>query len=194
MASTAPGQAHEPHADFEAALRRVLRALVFRDPPESPLNELPLTQLRCLHCLNEAEGPRMHDLSVRLGVKLPALSQSVDRLARRGLVERRPDPDDRRVVRLFLTEDSRVLLAEVHAAHRSRMAAVAGRLEAGAYDRVVDGLRALAEAAEAQERDERDAARGVPEPDPVAELISRRGRARAAAALDLSPEAPAGRQ
>src|SRR5438067_1818622 len=90
----------EIQVNVQGALFRVLKALVFRDDPGVVYGEMPLSQLRCLHVIGENEGQKMNELSQRLEVKLPALSQIVDRLVRRGLVQRHPDPLDRRVVRL----------------------------------------------------------------------------------------------
>ncbi len=52
----------------------------------------------------EDRGLRIRDLSVSLGVKPPTVTAAVEALEARGLVERRPDPDDRRAVRIRLSE------------------------------------------------------------------------------------------
>src|SRR5262245_20545258 len=93
-----------PEGDLQLALFRVLRTLVFRsDPSRTELDELPITQLRCLHVVHHEQGLRMADVSARLEMKLPAMSQIVDRLVKRGMIERRTDDVDRRVIRLYLT-------------------------------------------------------------------------------------------
>src|SRR5579871_6413695 len=102
----------DPEHELQHALGRVLRSLVFRGDPNSPLVELPMSQLKCLYVIAEQEGQKMIDLAHRMEVKLPALSQIVDRLAKRGLVERHADPQDRRVVRMALTDLARALVAD----------------------------------------------------------------------------------
>src|SRR6266516_2205527 len=91
-----------PQGRMQHALFRVLKSLVFRGDPDSPLNELPVLQLRALYVISAHEGERMQQLCTLMETKLPAMSQVVERLVRRGLVDRRADPSDRRAVQLFL--------------------------------------------------------------------------------------------
>src|SRR5438552_6054751 len=102
----------EPLCHVQQALGRVLRSLVFRGDPNSPFVEMPISQLKCLHIIAEHEGQKMVDLAHRMETKLPALSQIVERLVRRGMLARQADPQDRRVVRLVLTEKARALVNE----------------------------------------------------------------------------------
>ena len=60
----------------------------------------------------EAEPIRLHDLADRLGVTAPTASRAVDGLVEHRLLERRPDPDDRRAVRISLTAEGRTLVEE----------------------------------------------------------------------------------
>src|SRR5262245_26922130 len=101
----------EPLGGLQHALHRVLKSLIFRGEPVPPLNEMPIAQLRCLHVIAYEEGQKMQEVAQKLELKLPAVSQIVERLVKRGMVERRPDPNDRRVVRLALTELARGILA-----------------------------------------------------------------------------------
>jgi DNA-binding MarR family transcriptional regulator len=101
------GQAPENITRLDAALVGLTKALIFRDRPPAALADLPLSQLRCVRMIGENEGAKMQDLAHQLYVTLPALSQIVDRLVRRNMVERRPDEADRRIVRLHLTESAR---------------------------------------------------------------------------------------
>jgi MarR family transcriptional regulator for hemolysin len=57
-----------------------------------------------------AHGPMpQRDLARLLGIEGPTLTNQVDRLVRSGLLERRPEPNDRRIARVALTEDGRAL-------------------------------------------------------------------------------------
>lgn len=175
--------------ELQHALFRVLKSLVFRGDPNSPLVELPISQLRCLHVIAEQEGLKMLEVSHKLEVKLPALSQIVGRLVKRGMVERRADPADRRVVRLGLTAQARAVLAEANAARQARMSATRRNLDDRAVRIVIEGLTLLAEAAERVEAAEREAAPPFsPDSDPFVELMSRRARTqRRSAAPEMSP-------
>jgi DNA-binding MarR family transcriptional regulator len=52
----------------------------------------------------KAEGSRLTDLASQARMTLPAMSELVDDLQRLGIVERRPDPSDRRAKLICLTD------------------------------------------------------------------------------------------
>lgn len=58
-----------------------------------------------------AEGLRINELARRLAVRPPTITQMVAELERRGFVERVADPDDRRSVRVLVTQQGRDLAA-----------------------------------------------------------------------------------
>lgn len=130
------------------ALFRVARAVMFGADKDTGLEELPLSQVRCLRVIGHHEGLKMQDLAARMDVKLPALSQVVDRLAKRGLVERRTDVEDRRVVRLHLAAEARAMVEAKRRNREERLAAAVAELDPGGVDLVIEGLRMLAEAGE----------------------------------------------
>src|SRR3954447_7895113 len=62
-----------------------------------------------------AEGASQRELAQHMGIEPPTLVRQLDKLAEDGLVERRPDPDDRRVVRVVVTPAGLARLRELHA-------------------------------------------------------------------------------
>jgi DNA-binding MarR family transcriptional regulator len=66
--------------------------------------DLTLGQLRFLHVLNRAGSLSIGHVAEQLGVTLTTASQFVNRLERRGYVERVHRDDDRRVVECRLTD------------------------------------------------------------------------------------------
>ena len=62
-----------------------------------------------------AEGASQRELAQHMGIEPPTLVRQLDKLAHDGLVERRPDPDDRRVVRVVVTPAGLERLQELHA-------------------------------------------------------------------------------
>lgn len=70
-------------------------------------------QARLLLMLGRAPGENQGYYAERLDVEPITLARMVDRLEDAGLVERRPDPADRRARRLHLTEASRDKLARL---------------------------------------------------------------------------------
>ncbi|MGC5039686.1 MarR family winged helix-turn-helix transcriptional regulator [Streptomyces sp. DT190] len=63
--------------------------------------------------------PRMADLAERLEVVPRAVTTLVDGLEASGKVRRVPDPANRRVIRIELTDDGRAALRELRAVRRS---------------------------------------------------------------------------
>src|SRR5277367_5676809 len=61
---------------------------------------------------------RVTTLAERLGVDTPTVTRKVQQLERLGLVAREDDPDDRRAIRIRLTDDGRDLLQRLLVARR----------------------------------------------------------------------------
>ncbi|MFJ8531805.1 MarR family winged helix-turn-helix transcriptional regulator [Streptomyces sp. NPDC093591] len=77
-------------------------------------------QYRLLRTLAHYDSPpRMADLAERLEVVPRAVTTLVDGLETSGKVRRVPDPTNRRVIRIELTDDGRETLRELHGARRS---------------------------------------------------------------------------
>ncbi|HEX2282683.1 MAG TPA: MarR family transcriptional regulator [Thermomicrobiales bacterium] len=53
------------------------------------------------------DGLRLIDLAARAGITAQSMGELVDDLEMKGYLERRPDPDDRRAKRIYLTERGR---------------------------------------------------------------------------------------
>jgi DNA-binding MarR family transcriptional regulator len=66
-------------------------------------------QYALLHLLWEKEGQHGAELGERLRLDSATITGLLDRLAHQGLVERKPDPKDRRVNRIYVTERGRTL-------------------------------------------------------------------------------------
>jgi MarR family transcriptional regulator, organic hydroperoxide resistance regulator len=95
------------------------------------------TQYAVLKVLSDADGQTRAELGARLGIDSATTTGVADRLATNGLLERRPDPQDRRLQRLFLTSEARsrqrALDSEMDELDReveSELGADAGRLRA----------------------------------------------------------------
>jgi DNA-binding MarR family transcriptional regulator len=71
--------------------------------------DLSAQQAKALRYLAHAGPVPMHDLAGTMQCDKSNVTGLVDRLERRGLVERRAAPDDRRVTRLVITDEGTVL-------------------------------------------------------------------------------------
>jgi DNA-binding MarR family transcriptional regulator len=71
------------------------------------------------------------------------MTHRLDKLERRALIERRPDPGDRRGIRVLLTPDGRRLVDRAVEAHVALQARLLAGLSARERDRLADLLRRL---------------------------------------------------
>ncbi|MBB6729436.1 MarR family winged helix-turn-helix transcriptional regulator [Cohnella zeiphila] len=87
-------------ADFALVFEELTRILI-RLPS---IEKLSFTTLSVLHTLSRKSPMRLTSLTATEQVTQSAITQIVTRLERDGLVERRPDPTDGRVVQVHITE------------------------------------------------------------------------------------------
>jgi DNA-binding MarR family transcriptional regulator len=87
-----------------------------------------LTALSSLSTIERSGPRRLTDLAVSEGVTQPSMSAIVNQLARLGLVERRSDPRDGRVVRVAITSAGREHLSTLR------------RAGAAVFDALIDKL------------------------------------------------------
>jgi DNA-binding MarR family transcriptional regulator len=85
---------------------------------------LSLARTRALKALAGADRMRMNELSAALGVVPRTVTTLVDSLEKEGLVERDPDPHDRRVTRLRITDAGSNQLQHLIAARLTGAAAL----------------------------------------------------------------------
>jgi DNA-binding MarR family transcriptional regulator len=79
--------------------------------------DISITQMKTLHALSDcAHEISVKQVSDRLNLSLPGASRIVDALLRRGWVERREDPDDRRMKRIGITDAGRKILERIETA------------------------------------------------------------------------------
>jgi long-chain acyl-CoA synthetase len=101
--------------------------------------DLSLPQYRVLAFI--AEGPAVASaLAGKLAVSRPSVTALIDGLVARGLVERRPDPSDRRRVDHRLTDAGEAALVRADAAVDRRLRSLAGHLPPDDAAAVLDGL------------------------------------------------------
>jgi DNA-binding MarR family transcriptional regulator len=130
---------------IERLLPRIARALLFDVAADSPLWDLPLPQMRALFTVGHRKSCTMGDLADRLGVAMSTVTQIADRLEQRGWLRRVHDPEDRRVVRLALTEEGRELVEERRRQRRERLEEALLQMPADSRQALLLGLRALHE-------------------------------------------------
>lgn len=113
---------------------------------QGPLSLIHLNVLTVL----ESDGPTtMRGLAEALDVSQASATGIIDRMRQRDLVERTRDLDDRRVVRVSLTETGRRLIDGVGAERRGRLGVLLERLTDEELEGFLLGARALRRAREA---------------------------------------------
>src|ERR1700693_3568302 len=99
-----------PNREFAFTLNDVARLL--RTYADHRAAEFGITraQWAVMARLDRQEGLKQSELAEMLDLQPITLTRLLDRLGHSGLIERRPDPHDRRAKRLFLTPAARPLL------------------------------------------------------------------------------------
>ena len=133
------------------ATTEILEELVSHQPAQAMryMRKLPgggalsLVHIQVLVAL-EGEGPLpMRVLSERMDVSQASATGIVDRMEQRGLVERRRDDGDRRVVRVALTDVGRDTMGGFAAERREHLAKVLDELTEEELDGFLVGLRGM---------------------------------------------------
>jgi DNA-binding MarR family transcriptional regulator len=99
--------------ELATELRSALSQLYLRIGSRVPGLGLTVPQTSALMTLLNHGPLRMGELAEREQVKTPTVTSTVDGLTQLGLVERHPDPDDRRAVLAALTDQGRGVIAEI---------------------------------------------------------------------------------
>jgi len=111
--------------------------------------ELTVPQLRALSMVAEQPGSTMGGLARSLGIRINAATGLADRLVHQGLLEREADPDDRRLVRLRLTESGRRAREACRRERRRRVKEALRHLSAAEREQIAGALLLLHRALDA---------------------------------------------
>jgi MarR family transcriptional regulator for hemolysin len=95
--------------------------------------------------LDRSEGLNQSELAEMLDLQPITLTRLLDKLCDSGLIERRPDPDDRRAKRLFLTSAARPLLEQLGSLGENTMASALEGVAPEDVERMVSQLEVMRE-------------------------------------------------
>jgi len=126
------------------AFRAVSRRLRLRTQEALAPWEVTPSQARALGVLSRHGSVRLGTLSEHLHIAPRSATEVVDALAAAGLVERRPDPDDRRASLVGLTERGSGVVAAIRDARAAEATDFFARLDdadRAALARILDKLR-----------------------------------------------------
>jgi len=140
-----------------ALYRQAGRALRANDPGNWA-EGLTMPQLRLLFFLGRNGPASVGQVAHGLGVAQPSATETLAKLVCKGLVERAPDPTDRRIVRTILSDRGKEMIDRPW---ETRRALLASALRAASPDEriaIEHGLSLLCKALERAERVERETA------------------------------------
>lgn len=104
---------------------------------------LTQTQWRAIAQLSRNEGINQVTLADILEIQPISLARLLDRMQASGLIERRPDPRDRRAVRLYLTAEAEPILAALRAQAAETQRRALGAMAEEGHGQLIEALRAL---------------------------------------------------
>ncbi|WP_116953262.1 MarR family winged helix-turn-helix transcriptional regulator [Jiangella endophytica] len=108
--------------------------------------DLSISQFRCLILLRQhTEALPINELADRLDLTLATAGRNVDRLVAHGLVERREDPQDRRVRLVSLSDAGRTIMTEIDEARHNAVRTFARSLDPTDRDRLTAALAPIVE-------------------------------------------------
>ena len=137
---------------LDQAIRTYVDLLALGEPMRFRLWDsrgLTMTQLRLMLTLLQEDGISMGNLAQRMDLSPSAMTGVIDRLSKIRLIRRKPDPEDRRVARICLTEEGRALSAEIDATGRALVTTVVQELGRGKVETFIEALNEFLKAAKA---------------------------------------------
>ena len=122
----------------------VRRLQLLERDAKKPL-ELTLPQVHALHALRGAGSMRMQELAVQLGLAQSTVTRLVAPLKRMGLLDRRPDRNDGRATRAYLTDEGIAIADAVESIDRALYESVLDELPETRRAEVVAAVELLHE-------------------------------------------------
>jgi DNA-binding MarR family transcriptional regulator len=138
--SATPGAVADELSTLLGRLHRTLRRAARSDLPDEPL---PAAQMEVLRVVRQRPGVGVKAVAAALGTAPNTVSTLVGDLTNAGLLERTPDPTNRRAVQLTLTSSASSLIAG-HTDQRRQIAiAATGQLDQADLEALAAALPAL---------------------------------------------------
>lgn len=130
-------------------LRGIRRTIERAEGPD----RLTIAQVRCLQAIADSPGGETltSRLARQISVSPPSISSMIDGLVDRSLVARHQNPDNRRQVRLLITDEGRALLARYESLIAEHIRALLQPLNARSTRRLLLAIADLAAVIDAQE-------------------------------------------
>ena len=138
--------------EFQAAVAELVRVYQFRDRDRICCHDVSVTQCYALETLVDGGPQRLGELAARLFLDKSTTSRVVQSLVRKGYVELREDPADRRAMSVAVTRKGRGLCTRIVDDLVDQQKLLLRDLEPELRAGVVKVLRRLSQAADARFR------------------------------------------
>ena len=132
-----------PERDLLFLLHEVVHLLRTRSDQRARTYGMTFSQWRILFRLQRQPGISQNEMAAICEVEPITVGRLVDRLESRGLVERRPDPSDRRIRRLHLLPAAEPILAEIARYRNVLFNQITAGVDEKTQDLLVDALLQL---------------------------------------------------
>lgn len=109
----------------------------------STFANVSIKEMHTIEAIGLVENPTSTEVANKLGVTVGTLSVSIQNLVKKGFVERVSSPEDRRVVKLKLTKQGRLLYRLHHKFHMEMVRQTLNGLELDEAQALMKGLRNL---------------------------------------------------
>ncbi len=131
---------HGFQRDLLFLLHDVARLLRVDADKRARAHDMTRAQWGILLWLERQPGISQKELAELLEVEPITVARLIDRLEARGMVERRPDPRDRRIWRLHLRPPARPVLTEIHDQRAAMASMVADGIDDETMDIMIEAL------------------------------------------------------
>ncbi len=138
----------ELQVEFMQLLEAVKRIMAAHVRAVMDAHRLPFAAMSVLNQVRTEDGITLSEVARRTGMAKSQVSTTVDSLVRQGLLEKRPDPLDQRLVRLHMTGLALQRSEAVRQEIQERLAQALAGLSEDQMAALVEGLRALKAALE----------------------------------------------
>jgi DNA-binding MarR family transcriptional regulator len=140
-----------PITEIMQALRRIIKAIQNYSYEVSDMFGITGPQLWAIKTISQDEGLSLGELSKRMYLHPSTITGLIDRLEKKGCVERHRDQEDRRVIKLRLTSSGRELVERAPNPIQGKMIYGLRKLTRTELNSVHDAIQKLVKIMEAQD-------------------------------------------
>ncbi|KKM11126.1 hypothetical protein SY88_10370 [Clostridiales bacterium PH28_bin88] len=133
----------ERHEEFLELLHAVHRGLFEQIKDVLDKYGLPPASRAVMRQVHHNQGITVSEVSRRTGMVKSHVSKTVDSLVEQGFLEKRPDPSDQRLIRLYITEKAGEHFGQIQVEIRHRLSEVIAEFPEEKIEAITDGLRTL---------------------------------------------------